>query len=350
MRLDVARDGTVARIYAGDELQAVMAPLAPVNGDIPDWTAHRDNTSISLQGSAGLAMRFDADGVLAIRTYAELEMETVIRVVGGLEQAVFPGLEYLGKGEHSSSRLDFHTDQHFRYMPKARELTWPAMMVVTVQQSVALRWNWNDTGVQPTFASPNFVDGASDHRMTLRGKMIRARLRLTPSAPVSNSILWAAQDMGLPPLPTRPRSDADQAALCRKAYEGPLRSPNGWGHCVEENYPRKWYADLASAYWALGGDLATLPDLLPGGGHIRDNRSLFLTNRAKMWLQMRRAEVQRVMQAMQADGSFRYNGEYRKGHFEDTASGHCAKQTPLKSPRSRKRECITCVHGRRSGL
>ena len=80
-----------------------------------------------------------------------------------------------------------------------------------------------------------------------------------------------------------------------------------------------------SSVWALGGDLSDLPELVPGGGHIRDDRSFFLTGRAQVWLQQQRAQARRVLKGMQADGSFRYSGEFRKGHFEDTASGHCGK-------------------------
>jgi len=324
VRLAVARDGSLARIYVHDQLQAIMAPLALVDGRLPNWTAHDDNSTIDLNGEVGATIRFEDDGILSIRSDADAEIEMVIRVLGGLEQAIFPGLEYLGKGETSSSRLDYATDQHFRFMPDVNDITWPALMLVTDRQSVSLRWESDK--VRPTFASPNFVDGAADHRLSLRGKSIRARFRIGEPAPILESILWAVRDMGLPALPERPRSDAEQAALCRQAFDGPLRHSEGWGHCVEDNYARKWYADLASAFWALGGDLTKIPKLVPGGGHIRDDRSFFLTNGAETWLQLRRGEAERTLSEMRSDGSFRYQGKYRKGHFEDTASGYCGKR------------------------
>ena len=279
--------------------------------------------TIRLSGDASAAIRFEDDGILSIKSDASAEMEVVVRALGDMEQAIFPGLEYLGKGERSSSRIDIATDQHFRFMPAIKDITWPALMMVTDRQSFSLRWN---DGVRPTFASPNFVDGATDHRVTLRGKAIQARLRITEPAPIAESVLSVVRDMGLPTLPKRPRNEAQQAALCRQAFDGPLRNKDGWGHCVEHNYPRRWYADHASSVWALGGDISDLPDLVPGGGHIRDDRSFFLTGRAQGWLQQQHAQARRVLKDMQADGSFRYSGEFRKGHFEDTASGHCGKQ------------------------
>ncbi|MFT5128442.1 MAG: hypothetical protein ACI8W8_002052 [Rhodothermales bacterium] len=323
LRLELAQDGSYARIFRGGHLQAVMAPLALLDGRLPKWTAHRDGSVLKLAGEASASIRFAGDDVLLIQASANAELELVVRALGGLEQAVLPGLEYLGKAESSSSRLDFATIQHFRFMPKADQLTWPALLMATDQQSISL--TWEETGARPSFASPNFVDGTADHRMSLKGRKIRARLRLSAPEPISTSILQAVRDIGLPAA-TRPRSESEQAALSRKAFDGPLRSADGWGHCVEENYTRRWYADLASGFWDLGGDLATLPKLVPGGGHIRDSRSLFLTGQAELWLQMQRGEIQPALRDMQPDGSFRYEGRFRKGHFEDTASGYCGKR------------------------
>ena len=39
---------------------------------------------------------------------------------------------------------------------------------------------------------------------------------------------------------------------------------------------------------------------------------------------MRLAGARAIMAEQKPDGSFRYEGQYRRGHFEDTASGYCA--------------------------
>jgi hypothetical protein len=41
------------------------------------------------------------------------------------------------------------------------------------------------------------------------------------------------------------------------------------------------------------------------------------------------SQVRGILAAQKADGSFRYNGKYQRGHFEDTASGFCATSAVL---------------------
>ena len=55
----------------------------------------------------------------------------MVRVFGGLRQGLFAGLEYLGAGEHSSSRLDIETDEHVRFAPDPLKVTMPLMAFVT---------------------------------------------------------------------------------------------------------------------------------------------------------------------------------------------------------------------------
>lgn len=104
----------------------------------------------------------------------------------------------------------------------------------------------------------------------------------------------------------------------------PLKTAEGWGHCAEPNWPRQPYADQASTVWRLTGQIPALPRLVPGGAHIVNDAIYFLTGRAGEWLAMRSARARQIMAEQKPDGSFRYDGPYQRGHFEDTASGYCA--------------------------
>jgi hypothetical protein len=75
----------------------------------------------------------------------------------------------------------------------------------------------------------------------------------------------------------------------------------------------------------LSGKLVETHTLVPGGGHLSDDSAWFLTGRAADWLQMTRNQVNGLIAQQQPDGSFRYRGQYQKGHYEDTASGYCAR-------------------------
>jgi hypothetical protein len=138
-------------------------------------------------------------------------------------------------------------------------------------------------------------------------------------------ILWAEQQRELPPLPTPPRSRQDELNLCLATLSGPpLKTAEGWGHCAETNWARQPYADQASTVYRLSGQIPSLPHLAPGGTHIANDAIYFLTDRAAEWLQIHSARAQGIIAQQKPDGSFRYEGELRRGHFEDTASGYCA--------------------------
>ncbi len=181
----------------------------------------------------------------------------MVRALGALDQGLLAGVEYLGRGEKSSSTLDIETDEHLRYAPDPLKVTMPLMAFVTDRGSIAM--TWNDMSLQPTFASPNFFDGQSDHRMALRGTRIEATLRVD-RGPLEEAIRWAAGRRGLPPLPPPPRTRSQQWDLCTRALNGPLKSAAGWGHCVEAHFTRHPYCDEASTVWRLTGQAPTCRD------------------------------------------------------------------------------------------
>jgi hypothetical protein len=160
--------------------------------------------------------------------------------------------------------------------------------------------------------------------MALRGRRIEAVIQVAGRR-LEETILWAVRRRGLPPLPDPPRSPQQQRALCLAALRGPLRSPAGWGHCVEAKWTRQPYADMASTVWRLSGEVPDLPRLVPGGAHLPNGAIYFLSGRGRQWLDQQSQHVEQILARQQPDGSFHYDGKYRRGHFEDTASGVCAR-------------------------
>jgi hypothetical protein len=302
---------------------AVVAPLVHREGTIPRLKLVDE----------GPEVRFSGDGVELALSASQQEVSVsitsqtactgpVVRAFGGLEQGLFSGIEYLGRGESSSSKLDVETEEHLRFAPDPIKVTMPLMAMVTDKASLAMLWQ--DTQLQPLYATPNFFDATNDHRMALRGKRIAATIRVD-RAPVDEVILWATRKHGLPPLPAAPRSQAEQLKLCLQALEGPLRTEKGWGHCVEERWGRRPFADIASNYWRLTGTVPEFPQFVRGGSHVRNEAIYFVTGNARQWLDQQHNLIQHYRSQQKEDGSFRYDGKYRRGHFENTASGVCAR-------------------------
>lgn len=322
----VSRDGTGARIFCGGVPVGVFAPLVLVDGRIPSLeVVGKTGQAVTFEGEdIWLDVRLQADEIfVSIRAGKEVE-GPVLRAVGALEQGLFAGVEYLGRGEASSSKLDIETEDHLRFAPDPLKVTLPLMSVVTDRSAVAL--TWKDTSLQPVFATPNFIDGSADHRMALRGSRIEA-VALVRRTALEETILWAVQRFGgLPPPPRPPRSRKEQSSLCMKAIQGPIAGPGGWGHCAEDRWPRRPHADIVSTIWRLTGTVPELPGaLVPGGAHVRNEAAYFVTGNAPLWLEQTGSEARGLIQAQQPDGGYLYRGPYRRGHFEDTASGVCAR-------------------------
>jgi len=320
--MSVARDGSVAIIRRGDELLAAIGPLVTIDGTIPKMTLDQQEDTIRFRGE-GVSVQLQAsEREITVGIESQRPCEgPVIRVQGELEQGLFAGLEYLGKGEYSSSNLDIETPEHIRFAPDPMKVTMPLMSFVTPRGSVAL--TWDDMTLQPVYATPNFFDGTDDHRMTLQGKSIHATIRVAGD-PLEESIAWAATRNGLPALPPKPRSKDQQRAICLTALNGPLRTADGWGHCVQARWQRHPYADMASTVWRLSGDLPDFSSYVMGGAHVPNGTVYFVTGQARQWLDAQRRQAANYIRNQQPDGSYHYRGKYARGHFEDTASGICA--------------------------
>ncbi|GAB6164448.1 hypothetical protein JCM19992_04480 [Thermostilla marina] len=328
--LELDEHAVAVRLRQEDRTKAVVAPLVwePSTGALPEFTATIESAGARLNGTLGgrpvnVVIRIEGDTVVfAVQGQGTLE-GPVVRVPGSIEQGLLAGVEHLGKGEHSSTKLDIETDEFLRFAPDPLKITMPLMHISTAEISAAVLWR--DMWLQPTFAVPNFYDAANESRMSLRGEEIQAVVRFGRHT-LEDDVLWAVRRRGLPPLPAPPRSRSEQWELCRRCLtEGPIHNENGWGHCVEDRWPRNFFADIATAVWRLTGEIPELPRLVPGGSHIRDEAIYFVTGRAEQWLAMRRNRVQGLIRSQQPDGSYRYDGKYARGHFENTASGVCAR-------------------------
>ena len=320
----VARDGSGAIIERSGKVPAVIAPLVGREGQILRLEVVKQTpTAIEFAGGgvqAALAVGGDELAVVIKSGDAAVE-GPVVRAIGALEQGLLAGLEYLGKGESSSSKLDIETPAHMRFEPNPLHVTMPLMVARTERACVAI--TWTDMAVQPTYACPNFVDGAYDeHRMSLKARAVQSVVRVFDGT-VEDAVAWTLGKMTLPEPPARPRDAKAQMELAMKALNGPLKNADGWGHCAEARWARRPHADIASTIWRITGQAPQVDRLVPGGSHVRNEAIYFVTGRAQQWLEMARSQAKGLMAAQQADGSFRYHGPYRKGHYEDTSSGQC---------------------------
>lgn len=328
LALRISPDGRGAEILREDELVAVLAPLVQVEGEIAPLDVVSSSTQTAHLRGDGIDVAIEL-GEQTVHVHIDSDQPCegpVLRVMGALEQGLFAGLEYLGAGERSSSKLDIHTDEHLRYAPDPLKVTMPLMACVTDRAAAAM--SWRDMTLQPVFTSPNFLDGSDDHRMALRGRRIEATLLVREPAPLEELILWAVEQRGLPPLPERPRAKAQQRALNLESLTQVVAGDGGWGHAAEPRWERRPYVDMVSTLWRLGQPVDP-PQIVSGGSHLRNDAGYFLTGRAGEWLAVRRSEARALLAEQQADGSFRYEGPYMQGHFEDTASGYCAWRAVL---------------------
>ena len=194
------------------------------------------------------------------------------------DEGLLPGVEYLEKGEHSSSKLDYHTDESLRTVPHPKKFTFPFMAVTHGDHLLTLSWTWTRNEPQgegqgaPSagFASPNFVDGQKNHLMTLfwppvpdlvsenhwearKPVLVNPGERLTlhyrlhaltrPGIHVTDvyPILFQGMMEQSPRLQEPPRDYDAECALCRVAYADVVwrEKERGWNHALPAS-PTQW--------------------------------------------------------------------------------------------------------------
>jgi hypothetical protein len=148
--------------------------------------------------------------------------------------------------------------------------------------------------------------------------------------PLDELILWAVKKQGLPDLPKRFRDDEAQRKLNLAAYEQSAAADpsNGWRHAVipgveKQTFPSSFGVDYVTAIWQLTGKLPETPHLNHGGAHLRNPAAFFLENKTAQFRDHCRNEGQHLCKQQRQDGAYLYSGEFLKGHWENSASGHC---------------------------
>ncbi len=323
LTLEIARDGSGTHVAAGGKTVGLIAPFVWCNGAVPNLTLAEQGESLRFVGE-GVSVAVSLQGAeISIAIRSDMPCEgPVLRALGPLEQGVFAGLEYLGKGEASSSTLNIETEEHVRFhRPSEGDNAAdgvchrPRDDGDDLARHVAATRLCHAEFRRRRGGAPGRVAGQTDRRDNPRPR--------------------AGADRGGNPLggeQTRPAARAESAAaarrswrLCLKALANPpLKTDAGWGHCADPQFPRRPYVDFASTVWRLSGQTPPLPAAPPAGGsHIPNEAIYFVSGRAQEWLRMKTAQVGGVVAQQRPDGSFRYDGPYRRGHFEDTASGYC---------------------------
>ncbi len=299
-----ARDRSGARIFWKGRLVAIATPL-----------------------SERFAIHLDEDDVLILAIEDGQEDVGMVRVVGPMFQGLLSGVEYLGHGEESSSKLDVARAEHIRFEPDPMLMTMPLAAYVTENASVAMLW-WDSKSQHPIFSTPNRYDGTCDHLMGLKGPSLHIRLHFgagfAAGGRMEDSILWALRKRGLPEPPKSPRTPEQQRALCLSALNGPLRTSNGWYHATWPGQPQHFFVDQASTMFRLTGKIPPVPRLVNTGAHVANPAVWLISGRSAEWLAILKKDAEHTMSEQKPDGSFRYDGKFRRGHFEDTASGFCA--------------------------
>jgi hypothetical protein len=166
LRIDLDVRGTGAVIFLNDEAVGEIYPLAyhnpilPLGGTkgIPFATEQTDTpsaggpvvfekTEVSTDDAMGRAVftaetRTRTERLLAYFVLEDGELSfnmgtsptmfgPVCRPYGEMQQAILSGVEYLEKGEHSSSTADMEIKDHLRFVPSPMDMTMRFMSIVT---------------------------------------------------------------------------------------------------------------------------------------------------------------------------------------------------------------------------
>ena len=290
-----------------------------------------DDAQNLLLGVGFLKFRLDKE-TLAFEFDAPREIHApVLRVLGTMEQATLPGVEYLEKGEHSSSTADIRTKERVRYAPPIHWITQQYAAITTDRGSVVMLYD--DPKTRPIFAVPDFIDGdASSSRMNLCAKSGSGKIRVAAPEPLENAVLWAVKTIGLPEPPTPPRAGQTRKDLILAALEKSIiATPDGWAHALfNRRLPyltKPNYGEVfVSTIWEITGKLPETPRIDFSGDHIPNYAAFFLAGQGER-VAANLKDVARINASqIQEDGSFRYYGKFLCGNQTDYASGDCGNR------------------------
>lgn len=270
----------LARLAADDDLEAAPVPLALVTSG-----GNASRAWLKLKGSRG-GLEVTVDYELGVQQ-PWIEASYGLRSADGKphalkafqgpwlwagegsfgeaqDHALFPGVEWLVKGERSSSSLDIRPPASVRFAPHPNWITVPSMAVEYDRAIVGLMWDplqkWGASHDRPAavFASPNFVEARRNHLMGLflpsipdyveTNTLLAAKpYELAPRAGLSLKATFFAQDRcdvtaaplnwydrfvgagKVPALPPKPRDYLATVDMSLKSYEQVLWKPDaGW--------------------------------------------------------------------------------------------------------------------------
>lgn len=300
------------------------------------------------------------------------------------DQAIFPGLEYLGEDEASSSTRDIAFPLSRRSTPHPLRVTIPIMAVRKGGALVGLSWDmhqkWYDDKEMPSplFSSPNRFPAQDNHLMALlvpsvpgfitegtldsvgtlslaanQSLKTRASILLVPEAEdITDAIVAWTEKHGLPEV-SPPRSFEEEIALCRHGFLHSVwnDSARGWSHCVGwPAGPYPGYCTLLNMDYLLSGDekvrrtLRERIDLVVSncvkrfgagglwrrdGCHILTGELPFIEGRVVESLSVWERATDGVLARQSPDGSWRWRPSNEKraslGKPGDTTSGMSAR-------------------------
>lgn len=263
------------------------------------------------------------------------------------DEALFPGLEFLGAQGRSSGNPALAPDARFAFAPTPAKITIPLMAVLHGKQMVGLLWDplqkWLGDEICPSavFASPNWIEGGENHLMGLfvpsipryvaensmrahtpvvveagRRVSVSARIFAVPAAHVVEAVDVYLKHRG--GLPARPAIDAAAVletlarAMTTTAYD---ETAKGW--------PSEFRGNPAKGPWPdpaihLAEAAPLLGDRQLGERAARISREVLerrLTHPLSLALRMggladalrnEQATAQKRMKAQNADGSWSY--------------------------------------------
>jgi len=346
MILEIAPDARMARLWRGDELCGIIAPLVHRQGVIPKFVLTEDSTETELRFTSGdvdlsidIAPPFlhfeitdKSEQDTALRETVPLE-GPVVRLFGELRSGLLPGVEFLGPGGTSSSEIDVARPYHDRSQPNPLWITMPLVVLETEKGGAALYWD--DSTLQPAFSTPNRFDQTEDHRFSLIGSTIKASLELLlpKEEPASfRAVRSHVARKGFPPPPPALRTAEEQRHLYVAALSGSLQSEMGgqWGHALEPQWERQPFADVLSTSARLteaaGGRSRNPSTLVPGGSDISNDAVYFLAGRIPEWQRHREAAIQQITSMANPDGSFLFRSRFPEWETAASSYGYTALQ------------------------
>ncbi|MDR3183652.1 MAG: hypothetical protein LBT89_12180 [Planctomycetaceae bacterium] len=362
--IEVDSKGKMARLLYNNQPVAIIAPLVHRNGIIPNFIPAEDSSEkllhfvsedTDLRIEIGEPLRFIAaeknrtvnpeGGSDADRVPLEA---VAVRLFGKLRSGLLPGVEFLGRGDVSSSPIDIAPPLNDRSVPERRWITNTLAILETEKAGVIMRWK--DRNLQPTFSSPNTFDQTDDHRMSLIGSRIEATLELLmpdtgnntaepeEESAVMRTLKADVLTYGFAEPPAAPRTTSEQFQLSLQALAGLLQTDNGgeWGYAVESQWQRKPFADFLSTLIRLNElnefrdltfpGLSNPKSITQGGSDITNDTVYFVTNRAAEWQRERETAIQQLLTMQQPDGSFLYRTRFPEAENTVSSFGFTALQ------------------------